>query len=385
MPSLRDTIVAIHDAPHRAVLAVTGGGSGAISELLAVSGASRTVLEAVVPYDDDALADFLGGPPDRYCHADTALAMAVVAFRRARTLAAGEDGPLVGVGCTAALATDRPRRGTHRCFVATQTDNTTRLASLVLEKGARERAAEETVVTALVLAGLGETCELTGLPGLPLGEHDVIERQAATADAPLAAVWNGHADVAWSLPGGRLTDSSPAEPAGLLPGSFHPLHDGHRDLRAAAEEILGGAVCYELSVFNVDKPPLDFLSIETRREQFTGSILALTTAATFVEKARRFPGATFVVGADTAVRVLDDRFYLDQDDRERALAEIGELGCRFLVAGRVSDDSFLTLSEIETDGFGSLFEELPADRFRVDLSSTALRDAGEFHDRDTRE
>jgi len=354
MPSLRDTIVAIHDAPHRAVLAVTGGGSGAISELLAVSGASRTVLEAVVPYDDDALADFLGGPPDRYCHADTALAMAVVAFRRARTLAAGEDGPLVGVGCTAALATDRPRRGTHRCFVATQTDNTTRLASLVLEKGARERAAEETVVTALVLAGLGETCELTGLPGLPLGEHDVIERQAATADAPLAAVWNGHADVAC-------------------------------DLRAAAEEILGGAVCYELSVFNVDKPPLDFLSIETRREQFTGSILALTTAATFVEKARRFPGATFVVGADTAVRVLDDRFYLDQDDRERALAEIGELGCRFLVAGRVSDDSFLTLSEIETDGFGSLFEELPADRFRVDLSSTALRDAGEFHDRDTRE
>jgi nicotinamide mononucleotide (NMN) deamidase PncC len=45
----------IHAAAVRMVLAISGGGSSAIGELLAVPGASRTVLEAVVPYSAAAL------------------------------------------------------------------------------------------------------------------------------------------------------------------------------------------------------------------------------------------------------------------------------------------------------------------------------------------
>ncbi len=53
--SLTQTIAAIHAAPTRIVLVITGGGSGALSKLLEVPGASRTVVAGLVPYANAAL------------------------------------------------------------------------------------------------------------------------------------------------------------------------------------------------------------------------------------------------------------------------------------------------------------------------------------------
>ena len=44
----------------------------------------------------------------------------------------------------------------------------------------------------------------------------------------------------------------------VLPGSFNPLHDGHRQLLSAAVERFGGGSggmegCFELSIGNADK------------------------------------------------------------------------------------------------------------------------------------
>src|SRR5262249_50221381 len=100
-------IEAIHALPCRCVVAVTGGGTQAIAHLLDVPGGSRTVLEAVVPYHEQALVDFLAKRPDSFCSAETALAMAVRAHERARWLTPGED--VLGLGCTASLVTDRPK------------------------------------------------------------------------------------------------------------------------------------------------------------------------------------------------------------------------------------------------------------------------------------
>src|SRR6516164_6367017 len=96
----------IHAAPQQAVIAVTGGGVSAIAGLLSVPGGSRTVLEAVVPYSALALADWLGKRPQHFCSEETALAMAAVAFQRARHLADGASAPVsqqIGVACTASL------------------------------------------------------------------------------------------------------------------------------------------------------------------------------------------------------------------------------------------------------------------------------------------
>src|SRR4029079_11211520 len=105
-------ISALHTSGRKTALAITGGGSGAGGELLRVPGGSRLLLEAQVPYDEQALAAFLGFAPAQASSADTAIAMAQSARARAAKLAAGAD--LVGLGATAALASDRPRRGEHR-------------------------------------------------------------------------------------------------------------------------------------------------------------------------------------------------------------------------------------------------------------------------------
>src|SRR5262245_45817283 len=114
----------IHDSPHRAVIAATGGGARAISVLLAVPGASRSVLEAIVPYSSAALVEWLHGAPEQFCSSHTARQMAMAAYRRAERLRSAEDDatfPVVGLGCTASLASDRPKRGPHRVHVAAQT------------------------------------------------------------------------------------------------------------------------------------------------------------------------------------------------------------------------------------------------------------------------
>ena len=72
----RQLISALHGSGRKAALAITGGGSGAIGELLRVPGGSRLLIEAQVPYDALALAAFLGFAPAQACSADTAIAMA---------------------------------------------------------------------------------------------------------------------------------------------------------------------------------------------------------------------------------------------------------------------------------------------------------------------
>ena len=146
-------------------------------------------------------------------------------------------------------------------------------------------------------------------------------------------------------------------------------------MAAAAATRLGQPVAYELCIRNVDKPPLNFHDIRTRRGQFRASEdVWLTNASTFVEKARVFGGVTFVVGADTMCRVADAKYY-EHGDAGRAIDELAETGCRFLVFGRAfGDDRFVTLDDLALpDGLRALSEGVSEAQFRSDESSTDLR------------
>lgn len=172
-----------------------------------------------------------------------------------------------------------------------------------------------------------------------------------------------------------------ATPAALLPGSFNPLHDGHRLLAAVAGRLLGATVDFELSRSNVDKPELDEAEIERRRKQFAeGERLWITRAATFVEKARLFAGTTFVVGYDTAARLVDPCYYRsDPIERDRALAGLMDAACRVIVGGRIDANGQFRVWDERTvhADFRSLFIPLGETDFRVDLSSTELRNRQE--------
>ena len=165
----------------------------------------------------------------------------------------------------------------------------------------------------------------------------------------------------------------------VFPGAFNPPHAGHLRMAEIAEERLGLPVAWELSIANVDKPPLDFIAMRERvaalRTEDDARPIALTRAATFREKAELFPGATFVVGADTIERMAEPRYYGgDAARRDAAMAEIVRLGCRFLVFGREVNGKFMTLGDLNLPvELRRICDEVPPGEFREDVSSTDLR------------
>jgi nicotinamide mononucleotide (NMN) deamidase PncC len=144
-------ITHIHAAPERLVLAFAGAGSLGLAWLHAVAGSSRTILEAVDCYAPRALAEIVGAPVQQAVSAGTAHAMAAWALRRAHILADG-DWPLLGVGLTAAIQTDRVRRGADRGFIAIHSAHAQQLHPISLEESGDRQAQEIAISTALIRA-----------------------------------------------------------------------------------------------------------------------------------------------------------------------------------------------------------------------------------------
>jgi hypothetical protein len=385
----QDFISTLHASGRKAALAITGGGSGAVGELLRVPGGSRLLIEAQVPYDALALAAFLGFAPAQACSSDTAIAMARTVRARAARLVpstgvgVGTDlvGPdLVGLGATAALVSDRPRKGEHRFHIAFANAAQIAHCTCVMAKGRRYRAAEEDLVSRAIVLWLARACGIAA-PS-PRSLIDADEHYAETVVAAGAAVDTidqllaGELDRVTVQPDGQMMLSAP-QPFVLFPGSFNPLHEGHVLLARVAEELRQQPLAFEISVTNVDKPPLAGETVRRRLAQFAWkSPVELTRAPTFLEKSRLFPGTTFVIGADTAERLFGPKYYGDDEVRmHMALEEIANSGASFLVAVRLDAAGRVrALNDIPVPRrYADLFTEIPEHRFRVDTSSSEIR------------
>jgi cytidyltransferase-like protein len=370
---VRSLIEALHSTPsYRYAIVASGGGSTAAAWLLSVPGGSRTILDIAIPYSEAALCDYLGRRPDSFCSAETSRLLAARALERARRLA--PRAAVLGVGCTASLRSDRPKRGDHRLHIAFDFGRGVDTLSVTLAKEQRSREEEEEILDRSLLNGLAV---MVGVPHslnvswLP-GENPLVEQQLRQ-DA-LSAFFARRLDAVRIERDGRVRADAP-HPTLLLPGSFNPVHEGHWRLAEAAARHTEREAVFELTVHNAEKPPLDDEEVRWRATQFLWRApLWLTRVPTFIEKARLFPGTTFLIGADTAARIVEPRFYDNSEAKmNAALAEFASLGARFLVAGRVdSATRFLGLDDLAiSPQYRPLFEFLS--NFRVDVSSTQLR------------
>ena len=454
--SAESLVSLIHDTPTQLVAHVTGGGASAIAAMLAVPGASRTVVEANVPYAQTCGWDTIGRSTDGYLDSasvhqkpdgfsfaspDAAIAFAIAAYRRC--VAVSSPGtPCAGVAAACALASNRTLKGGTRVHIAYANDTHIALTSASLampdeDSGVSVRSEHEASAASMVLHAAAEACGISrtdaealhvpptnvqdlkrfelGVGGgadvndmalrLHLACDDGVDgnESRATFERAIAMV---HGTAAASrLLCGRCAyfppTGAPALPFGALPqpsrrliapGSFNPPHRGHVAMMRAASDVFGVAypdgVVAELSVANADKGVLPADEVASRVASYRAASsslplpgLAITQFALFSEKARLFPGSSFVVGYDTAVRIMDKKYTDgDLDKLVDSLVEMVRLGVRIGVAGRADKDgSYKTLEDAFAErGAGisptlleRVFVSVPNER--VDVSSTELR------------
>jgi len=371
-PEPAEIIASLRMAEARLVAVATGGGARAIAHLVTTPGASAVVLEGLMPSAREAVDRLLGGRQESYCSPRTARRLATAAWQRAV-----DDGAppaqAIGAAVVASLKTVAPKRGTHRVIVAIQTFAATSVATLELEKEARTRDAEEDVAAALFLRELEAAARPGAIPQPPAGLRpgERVERERTGARPQWEALVAGTCRAV-----GIGTEASAPGPGRLVfPGSFDPLHDGHRAMARLAEEIAEQPVEFELSIANVDKPPLDYHEIAARTAQFAGRPLWLTRAATFLEKLSLFPHSTFVLGADTFVRLADPRYYGGSADAAAAAVRtIAEQARGLIVFGRVRDGVFAEPAALDApQALRDISYFVSQREFRNDISSTALR------------
>lgn len=369
---------------------------------------------------------------------------------------------ILGVGCTCALATGRERAGSDRVFVAAHGAAGVFSASAELPRppasscdaasaASLRREAQDALASRLLLRTLGSATGCVELRSLSPrsgsdGETEIEERFVPRED-PISALLSGRAscvELGAGMP--AVVDAPRGTGRVYLSGSFNPLHEGHVGLLEAAvaaaeaeaeaaearRESEGGAEtttgtsappsssssplllpiegAFELSVVNADKGSLTEEEVRRRVEQFSSKFknssnseshhrVVLTRAPLFEEKAALFgSGAAFVVGVDTAVRLLDPKYYLGGSDAGlgMSMGRIAARGAKVFVAGRKvkkggkgekggeeEEESFSTLSSsgaLDSTPAAAvvaslgLFREIPEERFRVDVSSTELRE-----------
>ncbi|MDR1957745.1 MAG: hypothetical protein LBQ54_01640 [Planctomycetaceae bacterium] len=359
----RDLITRLHHSPWRFVMAFAGGGSDLLSDLLTVPGASGTVIEAVVPYSGAAMGDFLGFTPEQFCSEQTARQLAMSAFVRAEKLEPSHETATAGLGVTASLATEHPKRGEHRFYWAVQTVSQTIAGSCLLEKGKRSREEEERFVADVLLEELCHVAEIS-----VFSRTDCSRRVAAAPEKWRLALWGKESAV-------PLTKGTHL-PKFLFSGSFHPMHDGHRKMAEIVREKYSRDVALELPLVNADKPPLDYIDLETRLAGIGGGYeVWLSRLATFRNKSRFFQGVTFIVGADTLRRIAEPRYYGSAENRDSALRELAENRCRFLCFPRKNGHFIETVETLSLpEPLRNLCLSVSPEVFCEDISSTQLRE-----------
>lgn len=155
----------------------------------------------------------------------------------------------------------------------------------------------------------------------------------------------------------------------IFSGSFNPLHVGHTTIIEIIEDHFNCDVFLEISISNMDKPTLTYDALMDRLDTLEYSKVYITNKPTFVAKSKVFPDTRFVVGYDTIRRIFEDDPNID-----KSFDTFKHNGVEFISFGRIHDGTFMcAATNPKLDKFSDIILDVPESVFRVDMSSTAIR------------
>lgn len=323
----------------------TGAGAGIQSKLWEVPGASAFLSGCSFPYAAEETAEILGFAPERLCSEETAIDLASAAYMRAYRF--GGKSP-IGIGVTAAVPTDRERRGPDRVHACIITDSEVRVDCMDFARGSMTRAEA------------GGWCDTLALSLL-------TSKGGIDATAPALARFFGR--PYFSRTGERLP-GRPDMKAALMPGAFNPPHEGHHGIAAEVELEHHVPVVFHVTANAPHKPPLTVQELLKRAKLLKGKNTLFTRGeALYIEKARRFPETPIVMGSDALLRMLDPQW---GPEVKAMLCEFSQLGTTFFVSPRegVTVDDCFERCSVDCE-FRWMFTELKS---AFAMSSTKLRE-----------
>lgn len=350
--------------PPRIYVIATGGCSQLQSTLWQIPGASAYLVGAQFPYAQEATRDVLGYTPEHFVDRSTAFALAHKAYYNALAQATPETA--VGVGITCSVASLKEHRGQHHAWIALVSRNIETSLHLIYGKstGEQSRLEDDFHIEVATLSLILNVCAKTRVQD----PADYEASRKALLSYPFIATR-----------GDRYTSVQGANSdIVFLPGSFNPPHVGHANLAKAAQLRSGRRVVYTIVVDPVHKAHLTVPEMIVRMRAMTPGAELLFTESDplFIDKARKYPGAAFAIGADTCDRFLDPKWTPGRTV-EDMLHEFMQLGTKFYVSSRLVGDRYMNVHEViqkrgVDNNFLSLFWHV--DVPRIDISSTQLRE-----------
>jgi hypothetical protein len=352
----------------------TGAGAGIQKRIWDVPGVSNFFVGSMIPYDQQETADILGFVPDKFVSEEMAVDLAMAAYMRAWR----PGKKAIGLGVTCSVASTRAHRGDHRVIAAAFCEHACYLVSAVIPKGEGQaqrlqdgELADEIALYLLTVAIGGEIKREITLRNGTVYQFPSIDHRMEMAKERIFA----HPLFRINGTRGKITDIY-AEESVFYPGAFNPPHDGHFAGAAAAMSVADNLSRKLIFATTVNPPHKNALTVPEmlqRAKLMRGNDFLLTEDdPLYIDKAQKFPGAHFIMGADAMDRMLDPIWGVDVT---QCLNQFVQLGTRFFVLGRLVGTKFLECEEVlvknpQLTKFIKLFFPV---KFRLDISSTELR------------
>ena len=311
-----------------------------------------------MPYIPDALERFIGKKIEKYASAETAREMAMVAYQRALKLRKENDDIrmeyIIGIGLTCKLVKgEGERKGRkHEIYFASQSFLGSNSYSLkIKERFTREE--EEKVASLLALYKIAELCDVHENDTFMKCIHERIEYSGDSheehaevnedtgkllIDTLLSTEYEEKKSI---LLFNEKMERPSTYPKLILSASFYPCHKNHILMAEIASDKYHLPITFEMSLANVDKPPIDFISLDYRLKSLQKYMdndfldgMYLTNAPLFADKAILFPNSRFIIGSDTLNRLFNEDYYRENEEKYTLIEHFKKFNARFVVFQR---------------------------------------------------